>query len=444
MKHSVHNIDVSKKCQRRSDARRLKKLRKSSEQTVINSIDKNLANLHPFHILSDSEYNKIRRNNIMLDNLKVFKDHTRKARILTVYQIQMENIGENLQKHLKRLSRNNVIDISRVKRRFMTMTMHINDYNKTQNTIKFLGVEPPNSSGVILLSIATYNNAFEKCQNMDRKMKIFRSNRYNIGSNRKPHYHNCTVGESYGVGLVAKYNKDENDLSFGTYAERKKLQPKNKSSILFDIMDELISLSLQKPLEIIPDLQTNVMIVGQSLKNHLKYLSETKLQTCKLGEIRSYMSCQFNINSVTHIPHTELDHSSTIIYVPQQTVFNQKYYFEFVLNHFTSIQICLKPGTTIIYTPLLLVHRQISSHMPQLTSAEQAKSHPSMYNTYPECTRNHLSNVKVQKSNFINISTYFNKRLHDNIGKSLSRVYSNIQKDSPSFSLSAGGTTVTK
>ena len=338
MKHSVEDDKVSKRCQRRRNARRLTNLRKTSERNVISSIDKNLAMIHPFHILSVSEYNKIRKNNITLDNLKIINNKARKSRLLTIHRIHMENIGENLQKHLIVSSQNNVIDISRVKRRFMTMTMHVNNYKKIQHLVEFLGVEPPESSGMILLSIATYNKAFNKGQNMDQEVEIFRSNRYNIGSNSKDHYHNCTVGESYGVGLVAKYSKDENDLSFGIYANKKKMQSIKNPSRLFNFMDGLIKVSLEMPLRMIPNLFKNVMIVGHSLKNNLKFSLKRKLQTCKLEEIRSYMSSQFNINSVTHIPHTELDHSSTIIYVPQQAASNQKYYFEFVLNHFTSIQ----------------------------------------------------------------------------------------------------------
>ena len=133
------------------------------------------------------------------------------------------------------------------------------------------------------------------------------------------------------------------------------------------------------------------------------------------------MSSQFNINSVTHIPHTELDQSSTIIFVPNQNYYKQKYYFEFVLNFFTSIQVRLKPGTSIIYTPSLLVHRQISSNMLHVKDSVQVKS-----------DSNHLSNIRPHKKCFINISAYFNKRLYDNIRKSLRRVCSirKIEKSS--------------
>lgn len=428
MTNSNRNSRITKKCQRRRNGRQMRRQRKLAEQKIIKSIDKE-ESTHPFHILSDCEYNKISKNNIVLQNLKFVQVQSPQLRRLTIYKIERKNVGENIQHHFNILSRTNVIDLSQVKRRFMTMTMPVSDFLSAHNSIHFHGVEPANSSGMILLSIATYCDTLEDEQNMDEVVDLFRKSRYSIVVNGKDNYHHCTMGESYGVGLVAKYIKDENGLSFGTYANKQKLQSKNDTSILNTIMDRLIYLSLKKPLDIIPNLHKNIWILGRSMKNHLKETLQKNPQMCNFGEIRSYMSSQFNINSVTHIPHTELDQSSTIIYVPQQNSFHQKYYFEFVLNHFTSIQICLKPGTSIIYTSCLLVHRQISSHMTKMSNTIRQKKIQNSSAIIPKRNANHRNNIQLQESNFINISAYFNKRLFENIKKSLSRIQLNRENE---------------
>ena len=381
------------------------KQRKLVIEKVIGTIDKSKAgDCHPFHILSIDEYNKIKKNNISLERFKIIRNRTIHSGRLTVFKVLPENIGEYLQKHFENLSKNNVIDISQVPNRFMTLTMKISDFIKTHNKVDCLGVEPVHSSGMILLSIITYSDVFKGSKNMDEHVELFRNSRYRISVNGKNSYHHGTVGESYGVGLVAKYLKDKNGLSFGKYADREKNQKTNNSDLLSNVMHELMHLALIRPLEIIPKLHKNVMIKGRGIKNYFRNVLDEKIEQLNLGEIRSYMSSQFNIDSVTKIPHTELDNSSTIIFVPNQNEYKKKYFFEFVLNYFTSIQVRLKPGISIIYTPSLLVHRQISCNMLHVKDSIKGKSR--------------------WKKGFINVSSYFNKRLYDNIRNSLRRVNS--------------------
>ena len=52
-------------------------------------------------------------------------------------------------------------------------------------------------------------------------------------------------------------------------------------------------------------------------------------------EIQSFMSSQININVTTLILHTEMDQSSTLIYVPVQPNKYRDYGFEVKFNHFT-------------------------------------------------------------------------------------------------------------
>ena len=128
---------------------------------------------------------------------------------------------------------------------------------------------------MILLMIATHNELCKEEGNINTHMNLFQRLRYPIGLNGNKNYHHGTKGRSYGVGLVAKYRKDENGLSFGTYGEKLQRQEKvsslcldientseqihSSSHELYKIFDELMSASLKKPLEIIPYLHKNIL-----------------------------------------------------------------------------------------------------------------------------------------------------------------------------------------
>ena len=192
---------------------------------------------------------------------------------------------------------------------------------------------------MILLMIATHNELCKEEGNINTCMKLFQRLRYPIGLNGNKNYHHGTKGRSYGVGLVAKYRKDENGWSFGTYTEKLQWQEKvsslysdientseqihSSSHELYKIIDKLMSASLKKPLEIIPYLHKNIMLVSDSIKSHLKELPQQLVDELNLEEVGSCISAQFNVNSVTHIAHAELDQSSTVIYVPKNILFIQ-------------------------------------------------------------------------------------------------------------------------
>lgn len=422
------------KRKRRRNARLRKKIKTSIMNDVVMDLEKKeIKALQPLHILSNHEYSLIKKNNIELQDMKIVSTHSAHSGNITIFHITEKNVGENIRKQFNILSQKNVINISLVKRQFITISMKISDLDSTDKTIKYVGTNPENSSGMFLLMIATYNQPFEKDQNVNDCVSLFKKFRYPIGSNGKKFYHHGTEGESYGVGLVAKYKKDENGFSFGMYSQKENInvQEQSISHELDKHIEGLIRTSLEKPLKLIPFLQKNIMIVGSSIKSHLKKLPENLVDELQLRELRSYMSAQFNINSVTHEAHTEPDQSSTLIFIPKQHPFYPKYYFEFILNHFTSIQLSLIPGTTIIYSSHLLVHRQISSTMRRLSVKKQHKKKTNIYVIQPNnSTANDDQKTKFSKNSFINISAYFNKRLYENIKMSLTRVQQDKDKKS--------------
>ena len=128
--------------------------------------------------------------------------------------------------------------------------------------------------------------------------------------------------------------------------------------------------------------------INQKLVNHPLNFEK---KVSKL-DIPINLSCQFNINATTKYSHTERDSSYTIIHVPRQNKVCDNFFFHFKISKNEELRIHLKPNTTISYSSYLLTHSQRKK-----------------------------GDFDPGKNHFVNISSYFSKRLFDNISKSLNR-----------------------
>ena len=72
---------------------------------------------------------------------------------------------------------------------------------------------------MILLMISTFDDKIEKEFYVDEYVDSFRQSRRSIKLGNNSQYHFGTSRETYGIGLVAKYNVDKKGYSFGPYAE---------------------------------------------------------------------------------------------------------------------------------------------------------------------------------------------------------------------------------
>ena len=160
-----------------------------SEQTQIKA-------LQPLHILSNHEYNLIKKNNIKLQDMKTVSTQSAHSRNITIFRITEENVGVNIRKQFNIQSQKNVINVSLVKKQFITISMKISDLDSSDKTIKFVGTTPDNSSGMLLLMIATYNKPLKEDHNVNDYVNQFQKFRYPIGSNGNKFYHHGTQSES--------------------------------------------------------------------------------------------------------------------------------------------------------------------------------------------------------------------------------------------------------
>ena len=148
--------------------------------------------------------------------------------------------------------------------------------------------------------------------------------------------------------------------------------------------------SLQK---IIPKLETTFFLLSNVVRHQLVKHSSNLPENMTQQEIPLNLSSQFNINATTKYSHTERDSSYTVIHVPRQKQVHNCFFFYFKISKNEELQIQLKQSTTIAYSSYLLTHSQRLN-----------------------------GNFDTGKNHFINISSYFSKRLFDSISTSLNRI----------------------
>ena len=74
-----------------------------SEQTQIKA-------LQPLHILSNHEYNLIKKNNIKLQDMKTVSTQSAHSGNITIFRITEENVGVNIRKQFNIQSQKNVLN----------------------------------------------------------------------------------------------------------------------------------------------------------------------------------------------------------------------------------------------------------------------------------------------------------------------------------------------
>ena len=113
----------------------------------------------------------------------VSANSTHTTQNITTFQITEEDIGINLKRHFNIFLQKNVVNVALVKRKFVTISMKLYKLDKSDNFIKFIGTSPVNSSGIILLMIATHNELCKEEGIFNTYMNLFQRLRCPIGSN---------------------------------------------------------------------------------------------------------------------------------------------------------------------------------------------------------------------------------------------------------------------
>ena len=371
---------------------------------------------HPLYVLTKSQFDHIKSNNILIrDFVPLNVDTSLKKVRHAFYKLSREDVGDNIAPYFKILKHDNFICLDTVKRNFLSITMEIDPKLCNDSMLCLIGDKLSNSRNMVLLFLATYNNNLPKASNIKDFSKLFRQNRFNINGSRTSGNHFGSSGESYGIGFVPKYRQNQFGLTFGQYAEKKRRKDRGKidrkmTNIMLNYLDDAKAL----PCMIIPKVYEKMMAFDIATQKYLSiiFTGITSINSMTdETEIKSFMSSQMNINVTTLIPHTEMDRSSTLIYVPVQPNKNQDYGFEVKFNHFTSMTIKLIEGTTILYSAYMITHRQIKVD--------------ETYSKLNTTKTNHCKNIPqndASQDEFINISTYYSTRLYSHIKSSIQRI----------------------
>ena len=90
-----HTTNVKQKRQREA---RLREKERSSimKRIVLNTENRKIKALQPLHILSNHDYNFIKKNNIQVQNMKSVSANSTHTQNITTFQITDEDIGINL------------------------------------------------------------------------------------------------------------------------------------------------------------------------------------------------------------------------------------------------------------------------------------------------------------------------------------------------------------
>ena len=372
---------------------------------------------HPLCVLTKTEFDDIVSNNVTVrDFIPLMIDFSLKKVRQTFFKVSRDDIGVNIAPHLKILKNDNLLCLSAVERNFLSITTEIDSTLRNDNMICLLGDSVPNSSNMVLLFLATYNKDVPKKSNLKKNASLFRQNRFNINGNGTSGNHFGSSGESYGIGFVPKYRQNKFGLTFGQYAEKKrKTDHVETYGKMNQVMLEYLHEAKTLPCSIISRIDEKMMVFNTATRRFLSSVfTDVTLEKLRKKDtgIEPFMSSQININVTTLIPHTELDVSSTLIYIPVQTTKNHEmeYGFEIKFNHFTSMTIKLIEGTTLLYSAYMVTHRQIKLNQ---TSPKSTPTETNMYINKSQASKS--------KEEFINISTYYSTRLYSHIKTSVQR-----------------------
>ena len=350
----------------------------------------------PLYELTNNMIEQIRRNNIHLTHFSR-KLNTGKHNGIWETSYRVGRVGEYVQEEFIRQKAGNSLtrfDLSNVKKNYVTVTVEITNALRRDPNLMIIAKHRTN---VGLLLLATKDKELNNDAVVSKEtMDIFICNRYNIAAGSETSSHFGSSGRIYGFGLVAKYSREEN-CSFGDYAGKRGSSSGDKEEneatmhrITKNCMENAVAALERK----IPYLAKCLFMISRCTQDQIVACRKLKRMKVNREYLQCYLSCQLNINATTRYSHTEKDSSYAIIHVPLQNECIGNYYFHFHISGSECLQVVLNKKVTIAYLSFLLTHSQRKS------------------------TGN-------KNGDFVNISSYFNERLHTNIAASMRRINDN-------------------
>ena len=252
------------------------------------------------------------------------------------------------------------IDISRIANRFVTIVTYLDDRVKKQfpNLVVI-----PKDSKFIILAIATIDDKNDEMWNSDdisQKCKLCFNNQI---TSTTPHF--SSKGAIYSFGLHGCYETFVDGTTVANYCFKNNNALLNGTKVQCnDIISSCVT-SLKNGISVINKVYNYAArviapvcsLLGKEIdKCHLDIVNDIK--DCPMFP---YLSAHLNVNVHTETFHTERDVTYTLIYFPWQKngkELKEVVSFMFRLNHNKQFQFKVCEGFTLIYSAMLLTHRQ--------------------------------------------------------------------------------------
>ena len=396
--NSKNRRNRAKKNKSNQDKKR-KKLETEKKKVSID-FDHKVGNKQPLYELSMHEIKIIQKNNLHLtDYSRTYFPQKCNGISQTSYKI-FQN-GENIKKEFeyqRKKSSPVLFSLDKVKNNYITISVDIDDNMRNDSNIHIIS-NGKTGKALILVATLDRNTVIPVCIDAEA-IEIFRQYKYNIASNTKTTSHFGSEGNIYGTGLVAEYCMHQK-LSFGEYANKNKNGCWSDELFMKNTINTCMTNAIQSFKKIIQNVDQWFFLLSSVVHEKILDQKANMPRNMTKDDIPIYLSCQLNVNATTKYSHTEKDSSYTIIHVPDQSTTHNSFYFYFQISKNEDLQINMQPHMSMSYSSYLLTHSQRKQKLNDSTKENKSKKEDIM--------------------SFINISSYFSKRLYNNITASLHR-----------------------
>ena len=323
------------------------------------------------HIIVRQSLHLIVDNSIILNNPSISQDSSLQRKI----NYEVEKIGRNVKIWSKNPRYKNVL-IDEIAGRRLYVIVNVKLVNNMSGLIFFdefgtrLETEKITKmkKAFVLLAMVEYSDKMSKSgisistEDIELGNKLWVNQIKTDGS-----FHFDTSGKIFGIGYGPKYSIDaKTNLSIGQFAgKRKKISDEDMilQAALKKKIFKFVCHSLTSIYDTFNVLEKNISPNISKLQIHFDLFNEIDENEMTLQR-NGILNAHLCLNAQTRMKHTERDSSYTMICVPPHekestdSGAHNKAESEFNLSDDEAIVIPLKIGTTLIYSGLMLTHRQ--------------------------------------------------------------------------------------
>lgn len=307
--------------------------------------------------LSEKMINKWHKNLIILEGISCTTSNDSKN--IKLCEFDSFTLGDNILDYLEKYnilpdSNNISLNVSRISQNFVAMVTKLDEVEQ-----KFPSIESmPKQADYILLALITCGDVSKCTSWLDDMKRDADYCMYNQVTKQTSHFK--TRGSVYSFGLHGLFKKNEDLSTVGNYCTKKKsdLAKSLRNKLMEDCVKDMEN-GINTISKIDPRIHKLIAPCCSLLANELQ--EQLGIESSIKNTVYPFLSAHLNINVTTDLFHTEQDVTYTLICVPKQS--NSKFIartamFLFRINWSQMFQFTMFQGFSMIYSAMLLTHRQ--------------------------------------------------------------------------------------